>query len=111
MTDATDNDLPAHWPESVRDVFEDVEGELADSGAAHASLVEACELLARAYVLDGVASKAGYVTKGSMGQEVLHPSVAEARLARTAATGILGRLIPAKNKGQAVACARHGGVR
>lgn len=111
MTDNTDEDLPAHWPGPVRDVFEDVEAELTDSGAAHASLVEACELLARAYALDAVAARADYVTRGSMGQEVLHPSVAEARLARTAATVILGRLIPAKNRGQAIARARHGGIR
>lgn len=110
MTEPID-DLPPHWPDPVRDVFEDVEAELVSSGAAHASLVEACELLAKAYALDAVASRANFVTKGSMGQEVLHPAVTEARLARTAATAILGRLIPAKNRGQAIARARHGGVR
>lgn len=105
------SDLPTHWPAAVRDVFEDTEPELADSGAAHASLVEACELLTTAYALDAVAVRAEHVTRGSMGQEVLHPAVAESRLARTAAAAILARLIPAKNKGQAVARARHGGAR
>ncbi|MBT9608147.1 MAG: hypothetical protein IV096_16380 [Microbacterium sp.] len=103
--------LPAHWSEAARDTFEDTEPELADSGAAHASLVEACELLTRAYELDAVAVRADYVTKASTGQEVLHPAVAESRLAHTAAATILARLIAAKNKGQAVVRARHGGAR
>lgn len=103
---------PAHWQPPVVDTFEDALAELPDlSGPAFSSLVEACELLSRAYALDEVAARANYVTRGSMGQEVLHPAVAEARLTRTEAARILGRLIPPRSRGQKVARARHGGTR
>lgn len=108
----SDSPHPAHWPEPVVDTFDDAVAELPNlSGPAFSSLVEGCELLARAYKLDEVAERAEYVTRGSMGQEVLHPAVAEARLSRVEAARILGRLIPPRNRGQKTARARHGGTR
>ncbi|WP_309102501.1 hypothetical protein [Microbacterium sp.] len=107
----TDTHYPDHWPTATIDTYDSVMAESPElSGAAYQSLVEACELLAVAYSLDAVAKAANYVSKGSMGQDVLHPAVAEARLSRTEAARILARLIGPTSKGQALARARHGGV-
>lgn len=102
---------PDHWPDPVVDTFDSV---LAESpglaGAAFSTLVEACELLASAYALDKVATAANYISTGSTGQTTAHPCLVEARLARTEASRILGRLIAPANRGQALARARHGGL-
>jgi hypothetical protein len=108
----TDSQHPPHWPDVVRDVFDDALAVSPDlAGPAFSSLVESCELLATAYALDKVAAGAGYVSTGSTGQTIVHPATVEARLTRTEAAKILARLIPAKNRGQRIARARHGGMR
>ncbi len=102
---------PAHWPTPVVDTFDSVLAETPDlSGAAFASLVEACELLTQSYALADVAASAGYVATGSTGQTVVHPATVESRLAREAAARILARLIAPTTRGQVLARARFGGA-
>lgn len=86
---------PDHWTAAGRDAFDEVFSERPDlAGAAFASLVQACELITTADALDAVARTAGLVATGSTGQTVVHPGTVEARLARTAASAILGRIAP-----------------
>lgn len=87
------DDLPATWTAGARDTFLAVTEERDDlSSAELAALFHACALENAAERLDEVALAAGMVSRGSTGQEVIHPGVVEARLARTAAAAILARL-------------------
>lgn len=88
-------EYPAHWTSAALDAFDEVFTERPDlAGAAFSSLVQACELITTADSLDAVARAAGLVATGSTGQTVVHPGTVEARLARTAASAILGRIAP-----------------
>jgi hypothetical protein len=88
--------LPADWTDSARDLFHEVLEQRPDlAGAELGSLEQACALTSAAERLEAVALAAGMFAKGSTGQIVVHPAVVEARLARTAAAAILGRLVPA----------------
>ncbi|MGN6242958.1 MAG: hypothetical protein ACTHLH_06965 [Solirubrobacterales bacterium] len=94
---ANASDLPSEWTENARETFLGVSEELGDSmtAAQSGSLWHACALETAADRLDAVAAEAGYVSRGSTGQIVAHPAAVEARLARTSAATILGRLTPA----------------
>lgn len=93
-----DFDLPDTWTQAARDLFAEVLSVRPDlSGADLGSLEHACSLTSAAERLDEVALAAGMISTGSTGQTVVHPAVAEARLARTAAAQILARLVPAEH--------------
>lgn len=69
------------WRDSVaRYDFTDAELQL---------LTEACRTLDRLDALDALVAEQGATVKGSMGQTVLHPAIAEARQQRL----VLGRLV------------------
>lgn len=69
------------WRDSVaRYDFTDAELQL---------LTEACRTLDRLDALDALVAEQGAMVKGSMGQTVLHPAIAEARQQRL----VLGRLV------------------
>lgn len=90
---ASEPEIPDHWTRDAVDLWETVVEERPHlSGEDVTSLVHACELTATADRLDEVARGAAFVAKGSQGQEVLHPAVAESRQARTAAARILAGL-------------------
>lgn len=90
-------DLPAEWTDNARETFLGVSEELggAMTAAQSGALWHAAALESAADRLDAVAAEAGYVSRGSTGQVVAHPAAVEARLARTSAAQILGRLAPA----------------
>lgn len=94
MTADTEPDgLPASWTTGARETFAAVTEERPDLTAAEvAELFHACALESAAERLDAVALAAGMVARGSTGQPCVHPAAIEARLARTAAAQILGRL-------------------
>ncbi|MEV7648019.1 hypothetical protein [Arthrobacter sp. NPDC089319] len=94
--DADAWDLPQHWTNAARDTWDNVLDERPDlAGAELSALEQACNLIAAADNLDGVAREASYVAQGSQGQTIVHPATVEARLARTAAAQILARLVAA----------------
>ncbi|PPF69936.1 hypothetical protein [Rathayibacter sp. AY1E6] len=98
---------PEHWPDVVRDAFDAVLEQRRDlAGAEFAALETACELLAAGEAHAIVAREAGGVATGSTGQIVVHPSSVESRLARTAAAGILARLVPPPTSGKLTASER-----
>ncbi|MGK5520311.1 hypothetical protein ACSNN9_13245 [Micromonospora sp. URMC 107] len=85
--------IPESWTTGARETFEAVTDECPDLTAAEvAELFHACALESAAERLDAVALAAGMVARGSTGQPTVHPAAIEARLARTAAAQILGRL-------------------
>ncbi len=98
MTAQTDSpsdgwDLPDHWTDNARALFGDVIEQRPDlAGANLGELEHAASLTSAADLLDEAARAAGMVATGSMGQTVVHPAAVEARLSRTAAAQILGRL-------------------
>lgn len=57
-----------------------------------AVLESACRSLSRAEQLDALVDAEGMTTRGSRGQTVLHPAIAEARQCRLAAGRLLGSL-------------------
>lgn len=97
--DSPPSDLPEHWTDGAKDTFENVLDERPDlSGADFASLDQACALISSADLLEEAARDAGPLVKGSTGQLTVNPGLTEARLARTAAASILGRLgVPSKS--------------
>ena len=115
-----DLDLPAEWTDSARETFEAVYRERPEMSAAEvAALWQACALESAADRLDEIARDANMTATGSTGQTIVHPAVAEARMARTQAAAILARLVPPakggamtnSQRGQAAARARWGGRR
>ncbi|WP_158863719.1 hypothetical protein [Leifsonia sp. AG29] len=88
-------ELPADWTDGARDLFLSVIEQRPDlAGAELGALEQAAALHSSAERLDEVSIAAGMVALGSMGQTIVHPAVAEARLARTASASILARLVP-----------------
>lgn len=108
------HDLPAEWSPGARDLVGEVLDERPDlAGADLASLWQVGALITSAEALEAVARDAGYVSTGSTGQIVTHPAAVEARLARTAAAGILAKLSPSagasrETQARRAARARHG---
>ncbi|WP_295125952.1 hypothetical protein [uncultured Leifsonia sp.] len=89
-------ELPADWTDGARDLFLSVIEQRPDlAGAELGALEQAAALHSSAERLDEVSVAAGMVALGSMGQTIVHPAVAEARLARVASASILARLVPA----------------
>lgn len=85
--------LPEHWGDEARDAFAEVVAHCPDiEGPDLNSALQACEMVDTATRLDRVARAANYMTRGSAGQDVLHPAATEARLNRTAASAIFARL-------------------
>lgn len=96
-----DFDIPASWTDAARETFREVLTARPDlAGPELAALEQACGLVTTADELDAIARAAAYAAVGSTGQEILHPAVAEARLQRTAAAGILARLTVTKGRVQ-----------
>jgi hypothetical protein len=90
---------PAHWTDSAIDAIETVlEAQPDLDGPAFAALAQAAELISTADALDEVARAANFVIMGSKGQPAKHPALGEARLARSAAATILGRLANTKSQ-------------
>lgn len=88
--------LPDHFSDAAVDAVHNVLSQRPDlAGGDVGALEQAGELITLADALGAVARLAGYIATGSTGQVVTHPAVTEARLARTAAAAILGRLTPA----------------
>lgn len=107
----SESPVPPHWPDAVRDIYDEVEATLPADGAAHATLVSACELLAIAYALDELVAREGLMLTGSTGQPVLNGAVSESRLARTAALASLSKLIAPKTRTAKMTAGKHGGIR
>lgn len=96
--DADGWDLPGHWTQAAQDAFLNVTEERKDlDGAELASLEQAAELITSADLLDEAARAEGLLVKGSTRQTVVNPGVVEARLARTAASAILARLVGSRS--------------
>jgi hypothetical protein len=96
MSDS-DTTYPPGWGQHSIDTYEAVLAEVPGlAGAGHSALVTACDMLGDAERLADLAAEAGMLSTGAAGQIVTHPAAIEARLARTAAAGILARLAPAK---------------
>jgi hypothetical protein len=109
-------DYPEHWSAPARDTYDAVLEQRPDlAGAEFSALVQAGDLITSADGLDAAARQDGMLARGSTGQVVVHPALVEARLARTAASAILARLVPAtagpktaSQRGRDAARARHG---
>jgi hypothetical protein len=87
--------FPEHWTPSAVDAATNVLTARPDlDGGELSALIEACEMVTLADRLAKVAADAEYVASGSAGQTVLHPAVAEQRLARTAASNVFRALAP-----------------
>jgi hypothetical protein len=90
--DSPEVDYPAHWTDGARDTFDNVLEQRPDlAGAEYVALEQAAELICTADRLDA-ATRETPLTTGSTGQVTVNPGIVEARLARTAAAGILARL-------------------
>lgn len=86
---------PDHWTPSAIDTYDEAIAERPDlKGLAHAALVQVCDLISVADEGDTIARTAGMTAAGSAGQVIAHPSLVEARQARSAALTILARLVP-----------------
>lgn len=82
------------WTDSAAGTFRTVLAARSDlDGADFSSLWQAASLESAADRLDAVALAAGMLSTGSSGQVVAHPAAVEARLSRSAAAGILARLV------------------
>jgi hypothetical protein len=89
----TENDYPEHWSSSAIDTVETVLESRPDlAGPEFSALCQAAELISNADHLDEVARADNYVAHSLKSGPVRHPALAEARLARSAAATILGRL-------------------
>lgn len=92
MTDA-EHDFPESWSASVRATYAEITDEYPNlDSASLAGLYEACQLLALAEEYADRVALDGPVAKGSQGQPVAHPLVAEVRAHRTAALSALRAL-------------------
>lgn len=108
MDETTAPDYPEHWTESARDAFDNVMAQRPNlEGAEFSSLVQVCELLTSADLLEAEARKTGLLVPGSTGQLTTNPGIVEGRLARTAAASILARLVP-PSKGGAMTNSERG---
>lgn len=88
-----DFDLP-DWHATALEAFREVITVRPDlEGAELVSLEQAATLIDTATRLDERAAAASYEATGAAGQTILHPAVAESRLARTQAAAILHRLV------------------
>lgn len=110
--------LPPEWSESAREAFASIEEEHGTLSATIAAAVfEACALIAQADACMAVVAVDGWMVPGSSGQNVAHPLISEARLARTAALGALKSLglasgqSAASQAGAALVARRWHGVR
>jgi hypothetical protein len=94
----TENDYPEHWSSGAVDTVETVLAARPDlAGAEFSALCQAAELISSADALDEVARRDNFVATTAKGQPARHPALAEARLARSAAATILGRLANTKS--------------
>ncbi|MRX42346.1 hypothetical protein [Agromyces kandeliae] len=109
----TDSTYPPLWTQGAIDLYEEAIEERPDlKGLAHAALVQVCDLVAVADRGDAIALADGFVATGSAGQPIAHPSLVEARLARSSALTILARLVPPSgpNRQQREARSRRGRI-
>jgi hypothetical protein len=96
---AEDVAFPDHWSEEAVAAAEVILDESPDlSGAAWALLMSIGEQLTAAAAQEEIARAAGWVTTGSTGQIVAHPSAIAAHSARTAANAMIARLIRTDDK-------------
>lgn len=112
------SDLPESWSASVRATYTEITDEHPNlDPASLTGLYEACALLALAESYSDRVSADGPVVKGSQGQPVAHPLVAEVRAHRTAALSALralglgarrGSVQSASGAGSSLASARWG---
>jgi hypothetical protein len=85
--------LPADWSDSAKEVYVSIEEENGTLTATVAAAVfEAAALIAHADICLAQVVADGLMVPGSNGQNVGHPLISEARLARTAALGALKSL-------------------
>ncbi len=92
MSDPRYDGLPSAWPVGVLETYARIEEETPSISAAQtAVLFEACALLARAEGLDSAVDEHGHMTKGSQGQLITNPCIAEARAHRRDALAALAR--------------------
>ncbi len=92
MTDPRYEGLPATWPIGVLETYARVEEETSSITAAQSAvLFEACSLLARAEGLDAAVAEHGHMTRGSQGQLITNPCIAEARAHRRDALAAIAR--------------------
>lgn len=88
-------DLPTHWsPDAVGTVLAILDASPDLSPAEVSQLWQVGQLETTADELDQLARDAGYLAKGSAGQDVVHPAVTAAISARSTAARILARLVP-----------------
>lgn len=83
-------DLPAEWSDSARTTYAEIADEHPTATAAQlAALYEACAMIAMTDDLAATIPEHGMMTKGSMGQVVVNPAVAEVRALRRDAIATL----------------------
>lgn len=118
MTEPADRyaGLPDEWSDSAKETHAAVFEDHPDLDVtALAALHHACSLESVADMLDAQVREDGTMILGSTGQRVLHPGIAEARLARAAAVAALKALgiapgqSPASAAGAALAGKRWNG--
>ncbi|MEF3404034.1 hypothetical protein [Agromyces sp. CCNWLW203] len=84
-----------HWTQSARDAVDTVLKARPDlAGAESSMLVEVAELITAADDLMREARSTSMTATGSKGQLIASPLIVEARLHRTAAGALLGKLAP-----------------
>lgn len=88
-----DLEIPDDLSPDAADFLADVLGAHDDlPAAAFQSVVQIARMISRADDLDALVAEQGLMVRGSQGQDVLHPAVAEARQARTHALAALRAL-------------------
>lgn len=93
------NALPPSWSESVQSTYVEIEAENPDMDAASlAALYEACELFAVADQMQKQVDTDGLLVRGSQGQSVAHPLIAEVRQSRVQGLAALRALGLAKGQ-------------
>ena len=83
---------PASLGKVGRKVWREIVGTYELEPHERRLIEEACGFLDRAAQLDEQVEQDGLIVKGSMGQPVLHPAVAEARQHRQAYSRLVGQL-------------------
>jgi hypothetical protein len=106
------------WSEGAKATYTAVKDEHPDLDATTIeSLLTACAMISSADVMQAQVDADGLISRGSQGQPVAHPLIAEIRLARVQALAALRTLglavnqSPASRAGAALAGKRYQGVR
>lgn len=96
--------LPSTWSLSAKATFAEISAENPHIGASEqATIYEACTLIASADAMDEKVQAEGLTIKGSRGQSVSHPLLAESRMCRIGALAALRSLGLAKSQSAASA--------